>query len=345
MRRATTLIAALLAAPMLAVAAPMPTADELRSLFVVEQQPLDTHLFGMLLIRNQLDARATLACDLRKAHPTALVLTDQEGGIVRDLKNVETPPAPWEVPGMTTDAFSQQVQRAGQALADACIDVNDAPVAEVFNDQRSYSNDPQRAAAYAARFATAMQTVGIAPVLKHYPGKLKSCKPVASLAGFQLRKGSHEVENCPGSAADVWRMADAFPVQSAPMVMMSNRVYPGVSPVPAVLDPVYVQRLRQAGFRGLVMTDALWEISNRPQTVVQALKAGADVILLPQPRQVDEAMPFILAALQSGDLDPVVMRDRLDRVAAFKAAAIARRKPAAVDFFNALGLIHDGVQN
>src|ERR1700761_1055186 len=126
---ATTLIAALLAVPVLAAAAPMPTADELRSLFVVEQQPLDTHLFGMLLIRNQLDARATLACDLRKAHPSALILTDQEGGIVRDLKNVQAPPAPWDVPGMTTDAFSQQVQRAGQALADACIDVNNAPVA------------------------------------------------------------------------------------------------------------------------------------------------------------------------------------------------------------------------
>ncbi|WP_186020526.1 glycoside hydrolase family 3 N-terminal domain-containing protein [Burkholderia gladioli] len=347
MRIAKTLAIALLAVPVLATAAPLPTADELRSLFVVEQQPLDTHLFGMLLIRNQLDARATLACDLRRAHPTALVLTDQEGGIVRDLKNVEPPPAPWEVAGMTADAFSQQVQRAGQALADACIDVDDAPVAEVFNGERSYSNDPKQAASYAARFATAMQNVGIAPVLKHYPGKLKSCKPVSSLPGYQLRKGSHEVETCPGSATDVWRMADAFPVQSAPMqsapmVMMSNRVYPGVSSVPAVLDPMYVQRLRKAGFRGLVMTDALWEISNRPQTVVQALKAGADVILLPQPRQVDEAMPYILAALQSGDLDPATMRDRLDRVAAFKAAAIARRKPAAVYFFNSLGLIHDG---
>ncbi len=339
---AHALATALLAVPVLAAAAPLPTADELRSLFVVEQQPLDTHLFGMLLIRNQLDARATVACDLRRAHPTALVITDQEGGIVRDLKSVEPPPAPWEVAGMTAEAFSQQVQRAGQALADACIDVDNAPVAEVFNDQRSYSNDPKQAADYAARFATAMQTVGIAPVLKHYPGKLKSCKPVASLPGYQLRKGSHEVETCHGSAADVWRMADAFPVQSAPMVMMSNRVYPGVSSAPAVLDPVYVQHLRKAGFKGLVMTDALWEISNRPQTVVQALKAGADVILLPQPRQVDEAMPFILAALQSGGLDPTVMRDRLDRIAAFKAAAIARRKPAAIDFFNSLGLIHDG---
>lgn len=333
-RLLTTLAAALLATPMLAAAAPLPTAADLRSLFVVENPPLDAHLFGALLIRNQFDARPMLACDLRKAHPTALILTDQEGGIVRDLKNVEAPPAPWDVARMTPDEFSQQVKQAGDALVNSCVDIDNAPVTEVFSPQRSYSNDPQQAASIAARFATAMQSAGIAPVLKHYPGKLASCQPVVSLPGFQLRKGSREVENCPGSAADVWRMADAFPVQSAPFVMMSNRVYPGVSPLPAVLDPLYVRRLRAAGFKGLVMTDALWEISNRPQTVVQALQAGADVILLPQPRQVDEAIPLILAALQSGALAPVVMRDRLDRIAAFKAAAIARRTPSPDGLLN-----------
>ncbi|NIF54973.1 glycoside hydrolase family 3 N-terminal domain-containing protein [Burkholderia sp. Ax-1724] len=328
-----TIAAALLAAPMLAHAAPLPTPDDLRSLFVVENPPL-TNEFGALLIRNQFDARPTIACDLRKAHPSALILTDQEGGIVRDLKNVEAPPAPWDVPRMTAGEFTAQVKRAGDALANSCVDIDNAPVAEVQDAQRSYSNDPQQAATIAARFAQAMTESGIAPVMKHYPGKLASCKPVASLPGYQLRKGSHEVENCPGPAADVWRMADAFPVNAAPIVMMSNRVYPGVSPLPAVLDPVYVQRLRAAGFHGLVMTDALWEISNRPQAVVQALQAGADVILLPQPRQVDEAIPLILAALQSGALDPAVMRDRLDRVAAFKAAAIARRTPSPDGLLN-----------
>lgn len=314
-------------------AAPLPTADDLRALFVVENPPL-TSEFGALLIRNQFDARPMLACDLRKAHPSALILTDQEGGIVRDLKNVEAPPAPWDVARMTADEFSHQVKRAGDALVNSCVDIDDAPVVEVQDAQRSYASDPQQAATIAARFAQAMTEAGVAPVLKHYPGKLPSCKPVASLPGFQLRQGSHEVENCPGSAADVWRMADAFPVNAAPIVMMSNRVYPSVSPLPAVLDPVYVRRLRAAGFRGLVMTDALWEISNRPQTVVQALQAGADVILLPQPRQVDEAIPLIVAALQNGTLDPEAMRDRLDRIAAFKTAAIARRTPSPEGLLN-----------
>ena len=325
---------ALLLAPVLCTAAPLPTADELRALFVVENPPLDSHLLGALLIRNQLDVKPDLACDLRKAHPTVLIFSDQEGGVVRNLKNQEAPPPAWDAAAMTPAAFSAQVERAGKVLVNACIDVDNAPVAEVFDKDRSYSNDPRQAAAIAARFAQAMQSVGVAPVLKHYPGKLATCKPVASLPGFQLRKGSKEVEQCPGSAADVWRMADAFPLNAAaPIVMLSNRVYPSVSPLPAVLDPVYARHLRAAGFRGLAMSDALWEVSNRPETVVQALKS-VDVVVLSQPRQVDEAIPFILSAMQDGTLNPDDVRAKLARVEAFRAAAIARRKPSSVDVSN-----------
>ncbi|MGF6570132.1 beta-glucosidase-like glycosyl hydrolase [Paraburkholderia sp. GAS333] len=329
----------LLVAPAFCTAAPLPTADELRSLFVVENPPLDSHLFGALLIRNQLDVRPSLACDLRKAHPTVLILSDQEGGVVRNLKNQEAPPPAWDAAVMTPAAFSAQVERAGKVLVNACIDVDNAPVAEVFDKDRSYSNDPRQAAAIAARFANAMQSAGVAPVLKHYPGKTAACRPVSSLPGFELRKGSHEVERCDGSAAAVWAMADAFPLNAAPIVMLSNRIYPSVSPLPAVLDPVYARHLRAAGFRGLVMSDALWEVSNRPEAVVQALKS-VDIVVVSTPRRVDEAIPRIIAALQTGALDPDDMRAKIDRVAAFKTAAIARRKTSPIDFFSSLGLIH-----
>lgn len=236
---------------------------------------------------------------------------------------------------MTPDEFSSQVKTAGEALASSCVDIDLAPVVETNNDRprRSYSDDPREAATVATRFAKAMTSAGVTPVLKHYPGKLASCTPVASLPGFQLRKGSKEVEVCPGAAANVWRMADAFPLQAAPIVMLSNRIYPSVSPLPAVLDPVYAHHLRAAGFKGLVISDAIWEISNRPVTVVQALKS-VDVVLLPSPRQVDEALPVISEALRTGQLDAADMRAKLSRVAAFKAAALAGRGPLLVDLLH-----------
>lgn len=97
-----TLLATLFLAPELCAAAPLPTADELRSLFVVENPPL-TSEFGAVLIRNQFDVRPLIACELRKAHPTALILTDQEGGAVRDVTHLTSPPAPWDVASMTPD--------------------------------------------------------------------------------------------------------------------------------------------------------------------------------------------------------------------------------------------------
>ncbi|GAB6846922.1 glycoside hydrolase family 3 N-terminal domain-containing protein [Paraburkholderia kururiensis] len=117
------------------------------------------------------------------------------------------------------------------------------------------------------------------------------------------------------------------------IVMLSNRIYPSVSPLPAVLDPVYAQHLRAAGFKGLVISDAIWEISNRPVTVVQALKS-VDIVLLPSPRQVNEAIPVILEALRTGQLNAADMRAKLDLVAGFKAAALARREPLLVDILH-----------
>ncbi|MBO7752390.1 glycoside hydrolase family 3 N-terminal domain-containing protein [Burkholderia pseudomallei] len=331
---AKMLLATLLLAPTFCVAATLPTADELRSLFVVENPPL-TSEFGALLIRNQFDVRPLIACELRKAHPNALILTDQEGGAVRDMTHLTSPPAPWDVARMTPAEFSGQVKAAGEALANSCVDIDLAPVAETNSDrpQRSYSDDPREASIVAARFAKAMTSAGVTPVLKHYPGKLASCTPVALLPGFQLREGSKEVEVCPGAAASVWRMADAFPLHAAPIVMLSNRIYPSVSPLPAVLDPVYAQHLRAAGFKGLVISDAIWEISNRPVTVVQALKS-VDIVLLPSPRQVNEAIPVILEALRTGQLNAADMRAKLDLVAGFKAAALARREPLLVDILH-----------
>ena len=98
----------------------------------------------------------------------------------------------------------------------------------------------------------------------------------------------------------------------------------------AVLDPVYAQHLRAAGFNGLVISDALWEISNRPATVVQALKS-VDVVLVPSPRQVDEAIPVILDALRTGQLDGTEMWKKLQRILPFRTYAIAHRPPRLLD--------------
>ena len=165
---AKMLLATLLLAPTFCVAATLPTADELRSLFVVENPPL-TSEFGALLIRNQFDVRPLIACELRKAHPNALILTDQEGGAVRDMTHLTSPPAPWDVARMTPAEFSGQVKAAGEALANSCVDIDLAPVVETNSDrpQRSYSDDPREASIVAARFAKAMTSAGVTPVLKH----------------------------------------------------------------------------------------------------------------------------------------------------------------------------------
>ncbi len=149
------------------------------------------------------------------------------------------------------------------------------------------------------------------------------------LPWFQLRKDSKEVEACPGTAAEVWGNTDAFPLAAADIVMLSNRIYPGVSALPAILDPVYVRHLRAAGFQDLVISDALAEISNQTATAVQALKS-ADVVLLASPEQGYAAILAVLSALRSGELNEDDICEKLHRAAAFRARIIANRQPATI---------------
>jgi len=296
------LLAMLLATPAHSAAA-LPTAAELRTLFMVGNAALPDS-FGTLLRRSRLSAAPSIVCTLRQTEPHALTMTGQEGGPVVSLQHLDAPPAPRAARAMSAAAFSAQVRQAGAALARAGIDSNLAPVAEITSDPppRSDARIPQQAAAIATRFAQAMKAANITPVLKHYPGKLTHCAPVTSLPGFQLRKGSKEVEVCPGSAAEVWSSAEVFPLVAADIVMLSNRIYPDVSALPAILDPVYVRHLRAADFQDLVISDALSEISNQPATAVQALKS-ADVVLLASPEQGYAAIPTVLSALRSGELN------------------------------------------
>src|SRR5262249_29727203 len=108
-----------------------------------------------------------------------LLMTDQEGGVVRRL---DGPP----VPAAKEDGASAHPQReatsegtaTGKFMHGIGIDVNLAPVLDVFRtpgnfiDQfgRSFSNDPAKVAKLGSLFATAMQQQGVAATVKHFPG-------------------------------------------------------------------------------------------------------------------------------------------------------------------------------
>jgi beta-N-acetylhexosaminidase len=108
-----------------------------------------------------------------------LLMTDQEGGLVRRLPG--EPVLPEKQIGQSADpaaAASQAGTGAGQNLASVGMNLNLAPVLDVFYKpgnfidqfQRSYSNNPQIVTSCGQAFITAQQQTGVAATAKHFPG-------------------------------------------------------------------------------------------------------------------------------------------------------------------------------
>jgi beta-N-acetylhexosaminidase len=246
-----------------------------------------------------------------------LLMTDQEGGQIRRLPGGPTLSEKQIGESSDPDAAAAQAgTAAAQNLAGVGLNVNLAPVLDVFyapgdfddQYQRSYSSDPAAVGAMGAAFITAQQQGGVAATAKHFPG--------LGSAGASADTDNEPV-TLPLSLSQL-RGTDEVPYQAAisarvKLVMVSWAVYPALDPNrPAGLSSTVVQgELRgRLGFTGVTVTDALEAgalaaYGTPGQRAVAAAQAGMDLILCSsgQVGQGQAATAALAAALQGGQLN------------------------------------------
>jgi beta-N-acetylhexosaminidase len=220
-----------------------------------------------------------------------LLMTDQEGGIVRRL-----PGAPLlsekqiGQSGNPAAAARTAGAEAAANLRGVGMNVNLAPVLDVyraagdFDDQfgRSYSSDPRTAAGLGADFIAAQQAGGVAATVKHFPG-------MGTAATKQNTDLTPVTLNVPAATL---RAVDELPYPAAirarvKLVMVSWAVYPALDPArPAGLSARIVEgELRsRLGYAGVTITDALEADALNPygsiaHRALLAAQAGMDLIL------------------------------------------------------------------
>jgi beta-N-acetylhexosaminidase len=242
--------------------------------------------------------------------PVAIAV-DDEGGRVQRIDGLDgsIPSARTMAATMNPVEVQALAARRGRELRARGVTVDIAPVADV-SDQpsgsvigdRSFSDDPQRVAQYAAAFAAGLRESGVLPVFKHFPGH-----------GHGTGDSHKGTVSTPPLAA--LRTDDLLPYRtllaSAPTaVMVGHLDVPGLTDgQPATLSPPAYQLLRgEMGFSGLVMTDdlgAMRAITARhdlPDAVLEALQAGADIALWTSTAHVHEVLTRLQAAQASGRL-------------------------------------------
>jgi beta-N-acetylhexosaminidase len=227
--------------------------------------------------------------------PGALVFVDQEGGDVRSFDDL--PPA-----GSARSIRSRaEAFTAGRATAIALrrsgVGVDLAPVLDLPDGPlgaRQY-----RSPFYGVAFARGLAAGGAGACAKHFPG-------LGTLAVSTDKK--------PYVRGHV-RDADLAPYRAAieadvPCVMVGHGVYPTLGGRRAVVEASTYRLLRNTlGFRGITITDSLSVVHGRAAAwAVAAARAGADLLLVNDPREAATAIRALVPLARSGALDNHVAR-------------------------------------
>lgn len=218
-----------------------------------------------------------------------IIAQDAEWGTGMRLREIEDFPYQMTMGALQDDSL---IYRMGSAVAWQCrdigVNVNLAPVSDVNNNPlnpvinyRSFGEDPEKVATKAVMYMKGLQDNGIMACAKHFPGHGDT--DVDSHTGLPVIRGDRKrfdtVELVPFR-----RLID----EGIGSVMTAHISVPGLDNTPGIpatfSRKVITGMLKQeAGFRGLILTDAMnmaGATMTYPSGVAdaEALKAGNDII-------------------------------------------------------------------
>ena len=242
---------------------------------------------GVILFRDNIATPAGLRSLTRSVQRAAgrgaLVMVDQEGGIVRRI--------PFAAPGPPQSSFAtrqrarRSARRAARDLLSLGVNVNLAPVADLgvgpVMEPRAYPGDPREVGRLVAAAVEAYRRAGLGSTAKHYPG--------LGAAAVNTDDGPVVISR----SRELLERDDLAPFRAAiragvPLIMASHAVYTAVdrghlaSQSRRLLGEILRKRL---GFEGVVVTDsieaeAVLRRSSVAAAAERSISAGADQVLM-----------------------------------------------------------------
>jgi len=255
-----------------------------------------------------------------------VVAVDHEGGSVFRFRGggITRLPPPYEV-GLRGTAYARALGRAsGTELRALGVNMALAPVVELLGDgnraflgNRSYGRDARRVDASAGAFIEGLQAGGAAAVAKHFPGNAAD-DPHKGTAVLDIDLKSYERDYLPRFASAARKGVAA--------VMASHAILPALdADRPATLSSRLLEgELKgRLGFRGVVLTDDLYmkaiSRDEAPErSAVEALAAGADLLMLSAGGAAPRVRDAIVRAVEAGALPRSRLDDAVARILELK---------------------------
>lgn len=255
---------------------------------------------------------------------------DEEGGQVSRLAEagfMEGVESAQDV-GATNDPVN--AYDAGLKIAEGMnaygLNLNLAPVTDISNVEnsamktRSYGSDAAVVGSMAASMVKAMQENGISACLKHFPGIGSTTQDTHSGMATTERT-AEEFRNSEFAAFRTGMEA------GAEFVMVGHISAPALTgdKTPCSLSKAVVTDIlrKELDYDGVIISDALsmtsiTEYYTSEQAAVLALKAGCDMVLMPE--NFEEAYRGVLDAVENGTISEERIDDSLKRIYRIKYA-------------------------
>jgi len=249
-----------------------------------------------------------------------LVATDEEGGDVQRLVDIEPFPSQQDVSTTRSPADAEaMVADHGRLVSRIGVDVVLGPVVDVLpadgspplQTSRFFAGDADAVAAFGAAYVRGWQSAGLTPVLKHFPGH-----------------GSASADTHDAAAVtpplDVLAGKDFVPYAalagSQPAVMVGHLAVPGLTDgVAATLSPAAIGYLRGTlGYAdALLISDSLDMAAagpSIPAAAVASIGAGVDVAIFTSTSQVGAVIDALRSAVDRGQITVSRIDDAAGRV-------------------------------
>lgn len=270
-------------------------------------------LAGVVLFRENLPSRTaarTLIAEIESIRrppdlrDPLLVMTDQEGGLVKRLAGAPTASAA-RMAAAGAASSRAQGRAAAANLRGVGVNVDLAPVLDVArpggtiaSTERGFGSSAAVVEAAAVPFAAGLQDLGVAATAKHFPG-LGAATENTDFAVQRIdlpRRTLRAVDERP------YRR---FVAAGGELVMLSTAIYPAFSSRPAAFARSIAtgELRRRIGFKGVSITDALESAAVRdfggPAAAARAATvAGTDLLLFTDYRAAAAAGQALLHQLR-----------------------------------------------
>ncbi|MBQ8940872.1 MAG: hypothetical protein IJ062_03470 [Firmicutes bacterium] len=288
--------------------------------FVVHAQDGDldikeNNVGGFILLAkdiNGVEGTKQLTAKLREISRIApFIGIDEEGGVVSRVGDSGAV-ADYYIPSARSMANNGTVEenytKIAKTLTAMGFNLDFAPDADVDTNpdnpiigDRAFSNDAKTAGENAVIAMNALRENGVIPVIKHFPGHGDTDTDTHTGTAIV----PHDRERLDSVELVPFRLAIE---NNAPMIMVAHVKTPAISnnDMPASVNHDIITGLlrEELGFDGVIITDAMNMGAvtqyGKSQSIENAVKAGADIILMPT--DIKNAFDTVIGLTESGEI-------------------------------------------